>query len=221
MRAALGPGLEDQVEQHFNPRYRPWQQRIAFVPDADLFKAVRSGQASVVTDQIERFTPQGIALQSGAELPADVVVTATGFHLNVLGDIAFSIDGQPLDFAQTVAWNGALFTGVPNLAWVFGYLRASWTLRTDMVGDLVCRLLQHMDARGATVVQAALRPQDAGMQRLPWITADNFSAGYVQRGVHLLPQQGDRAPWLHGQDYASERHSLPLADLDDGSLVYL
>jgi len=220
VRAALGPGLEAQVDQHFNPRYRPWQQRIAFVPDADLFKAVRSGQASVVTDQIETFTPHGIQLQSGAELEADVVVTATGFHLNVLGDIVFSIDGQPLDFAQAVAWNGALFTGVPNLAWVFGYLRASWTLRSDMMGDLVCRLLQHMDARGAKVVVPALRPQDADMPLLPWITPDNFSAGYVQRGVHRLPQQGDRQPWVHGQDYAAERQSLPAADLDDGSLVY-
>ncbi len=221
VRAALGPGLEAEVDQHFNPRYRPWQQRIAFVPDADLFKAVRSGQASVVTDQIETFTPHGIQLQSGATLEADVVVTATGFDLNVLGDIQFSIDGQPLDFAGTVAWNGALFTGVPNLAWVFGYLRASWTLRSDMMGDLVCRLLQHMDARGAQVVVPGLRPQDADMQRLPWITPDNFNAGYIQRGVALLPQQGDRAPWVHGQDYASERQSLPLADLDDGSLQFL
>lgn len=220
VRAALGPGLEAEVDQHFNPRYRPWQQRIAFVPDADLFKAVRSGQASVVTDQIETFTPHGIQLQSGATLEADVVVTATGFDLNVLGDIQFSIDGQPLDFASTVAWNGALFTGVPNLAWVFGYLRASWTLRSDMMGDLVCRLLQHMDARGAQVVVPALRPQDADMQHLPWITADNFNAGYIQRGVALLPQQGDRAPWVHGQDYASERQSLPLADLDDGTLRF-
>ncbi len=220
VRAALGPGLEAEVEQHFNPRYRPWQQRIAFVPDADLFKAVRSGPASVVTDQIEAFTPDGIQLTSGAHLAADVVVTATGFHLNVLGDIAFSIDGQPLDFANTVAWNGALFTGVPNLAWVFGYLRASWTLRTDMMGDLVCRLLRHMDAQGAEVVVPALRPQDADMALLPWITPDNFNAGYVQRGVHLLPQQGERAPWVHGQDYASEKTSLPQAALDDGSLVY-
>jgi len=220
VRAALGPGLEAEVDKHFNPRYRPWQQRIAFVPDADLFKAVRSGQASVVTDQIECFTPHGIQLQSGAHLEADVVITATGFDMSALGDIAFRIDGAPLDLAQTVAWRGAMFTGVPNLAWVFGYLRASWTLRADMMGDLVCRLLQHMDARGASVVQPALRPEDADMQRLPWITQDNFNSGYVQRGLHLLPQQGDRQPWVHGQDYATERLTLPAADLDDGSLVY-
>ena len=220
VRAALGPGLEDQVDQHFSPRYRPWQQRIAFVPEADLFKAIRSGQASVVTDEIEHFTAKGIQLKSGKLLPADVVVTATGFHLSALGDIHFSIDGQPLDFGKTTTWRGAMFTGVPNLAWVFGYLRASWTLRTDMMGDLVCRLLQHMDAQGAQVVVPTLRAQDADMQRLPWITADNFSAGYVQRGVHLLPQQGEHQPWVHGQDYTSERASLPAASLDDGSLVY-
>jgi cation diffusion facilitator CzcD-associated flavoprotein CzcO len=219
VRAALGPEHAHLVAEHFNPRYRPWQQRIAFVPDADLFQAVRSGQASVVTDQIECFTPHGIQLQSGAHLEADVVVTATGFDMNVLGDIGFTVDGAPVDFARTVAWNGCMFTGVPNLAWVFGYLRASWTLRADLMGDLVCRLLQHMDGRGAGVVVPALRPQDADLQRLPWITDDNFNAGYIQRGMHRLPQQGDRAPWIHGQDYASERQTLPAADLDDG-LVY-
>ena len=191
------------------------------MPDADLFKAVKSGQASVVTDQIETFTPDGIQLQSGAQLQADVVVTATGFHLNVLGDIAFSIDGRPLDFAQTVAWNGAMFTGVPNLAWVFGYLRASWTLRADLMGDLVCRLLQHMDARGASVVQPALRPQDADMARLPWITADNFSAGYMQRGVALLPQQGDRAPGCTPRTTPANATPCRRPTWDDGSLQFL
>ena len=220
VRAALGPGHEAAVDTHFNPRYRPWQQRIAFVPDADLFKAIRSGQAAVVTDQIETFTATGIQLQSGQHLAADVVVTATGFNLSVMGGIQFSIDGQPLDFAHTVAWRGALFTGVPNLAWVFGYLRASWTLRADLMGDFVCRLLQHMDAQGAQVVTPTLRPQDQAMALLPWVTEDNFNAGYLARGMRQLPQQGSQAPWVHGQDYAKERVELPLADLDDGSLVY-
>ena len=220
VRNALGPGLEAEVEKHFNPRYRPWQQRIAFVPDADLFKALREGKASVVTDQIETFTETGLQLTSGQHLAADVIITATGFHLNVLGDIAFEIDGQALDFASTLTWRGAMFTGVPNLAWVFGYLRASWTLRADLMGDFVCRLLQHMDQRGATVVTPALRPQDAGMALAPWITPDNFNAGYINRGVALLPRQGDHPPWLHSQDYASERHELPVADLDDGTLQY-
>jgi cation diffusion facilitator CzcD-associated flavoprotein CzcO len=220
VNAALGPGFEAEVDKHFNPRYRPWQQRIAFVPDADLFKAVRAGKASVVTDEIECFTATGIALKSGAVLKADTVITATGFNLSVMGDIAFSIDGAPLDFAATVAYRGAMFSGVPNLAWVFGYLRASWTLRADLLGDFVCRLLQHMDAQGASVVVPELRPQDQAMTTRPWIDADNFSAGYMARGVAQLPRQGDNPPWQHRQDYWSEKDELPLADLDDGALVY-
>jgi cation diffusion facilitator CzcD-associated flavoprotein CzcO len=220
VRAALGPGHEAEVEQHFNPHYRPWQQRIAFVPDADLFKSVRDGKASVVTDQIETFTERGIALQSGTELAADVIVTATGFHLNVLGDIAFSIDGEPLRFGDTVAYRGTMFTGMPNMAWVFGYFRASWTLRADLLGEFVCRLLNHMDARGAKVVVPALRPQDQGMALQPWVDPDNFNPGYLARGVALLPRQGSHAPWLHSQDYWTEKDELPAADLDDGALTY-
>jgi cation diffusion facilitator CzcD-associated flavoprotein CzcO len=220
VRAALGPGHEAEVEKHFNPRYRPWQQRIAFVPDADLFRCVREGRASVVTDRIERFEARGIRLASGEVLEADVVVTATGFHLSVLGDIDFSVDGRPLDFAGTVGWRGAMFTGVPNLAWVFGYFRASWTLRADLLGEFVCRLLRHMQDKGATMVTPALRPQDAGMALRPWVDPDNFNPGYLQRGIDKLPRQGSHAPWLHLQDYALDKAELPRADLDDGTLVY-
>ena len=130
IRAALGPGHDDVVEKHFTPSYRPWRQRIAFVPDADLFKAIGSGKASVVTDEIDRFTKDGILLKSGETLEADIVIAATGFELCVLGDIAFEVDGKPVDFALTVNYRGMMFTGVPNLVWVFGYFRASWTLRT-------------------------------------------------------------------------------------------
>ena len=220
VRAALGPGHEAEVEQHFNPSYRPWQQRIAFVPDGDLFKAVREGQASVVTDDIESFVPGGIRLKSGALLEADVIVSATGFNLNVLGDIRFAIDGRPLDFAQTVGWRGAMFSGVPNMAWVFGYFRASWTLRADLLAAFVCRLLQHMDDKGARVATPTLRPQDQGMALQPWVAPENFNPGYIQRGVHLLPKQGAHAPWLHLQDYAVDKVELPQADLEDGSLAY-
>ena len=220
VRAALGPAHEAEVEQHFNPSYRPWQQRIAFVPDGDLFKAVREGQASVVTDAIESFEPAGIRLKSGALLEADLIVSATGFNLNVLGDIRFSIDGEPLDFAQTVGWRGAMFSGVPNMAWVFGYFRASWTLRADLLSAFVCRLLQHMDARGASVVTPTLRAMDEGMALKPWVEPENFNPGYIQRGIHLLPRQGSHAPWLHRQDYALDKVDLPQADLEDGSLAY-
>src|SRR6185437_4311686 len=165
--AVLGPDYD--VATHFTPRYRPWRQRIAFVPDADFFHTIKSGKASVVTDEIERFTEQGILLKSGGQLDADIIVTATGFNLCVLGDIAFTIDGKPLDFADTVTYRGMMFTGVPNMAWVFGYFRGSWTLRVDLIGDFVCRLLQHMDDIGASIVEPALRDEDADMPRLPWV----------------------------------------------------
>jgi cation diffusion facilitator CzcD-associated flavoprotein CzcO len=220
VRVALGPGHEAEVDRHFNPRYRPWQQRIAFVPDADLFKCVREGKASVVTEQIDGFEAHGIRLQSGRLLEADVIVTATGFDLNVLGDIDFAIDGQPLDFAQCVGWRGTMFSGVPNLAWVFGYFRASWTLRVDLLGVFVCRLLQHMDSLGAATVTPTLRERDAGMALQPWVDPDNFNPGYLQRGLQRLPRQGEHQPWLHLQDYAADKDELPRADLDDGTLVY-
>jgi cation diffusion facilitator CzcD-associated flavoprotein CzcO len=220
VRAALGPGFDAEIEKHFNPRYRPWQQRIAFVPDADLFKCVRTGKASVVTDQIDAFTERGIRLQSGQQLDADVVVTATGFNLSVLGDIRFAIDGEPLRFGQTVGYRGAMFTGVPNMAWVFGYFRASWTLRADLLADFLCRLLKHMDARGAVVATPTLRAMDQGMALKPWVEPENFNPGYLSRGIDQWPRQGAHAPWRHLQDYATDKDELPAADLDDGALVF-
>ena len=218
VRANLGEDYD--VETHFTPSYRPWRQRVAFIPDADLFKAIRSGKASVATDEIERFTETGLLLKSGKSLDADIIVTATGFHLNVLGDIDFVIDGQPLDFSETVTYRGMMFTGVPNLAWVFGYFRASWTLRADLVADFVCRLLNHMKAKGARKVTVALRPEDRDMRLLPWVDPENFNPGYIMRGMHLLPKRGDKPEWQHSQDYWAEKDELPAIDLDDGAFVY-
>jgi cation diffusion facilitator CzcD-associated flavoprotein CzcO len=218
VRAHLGPDYD--MDTHFTPSYRPWRQRIAFVPDGDLFKGIRSGKASVVTDEIERFTAKGILLKSGKELEADVIVTATGFHLNVLGDIAFAIDGKPLDFGQTVTYRGMMFTGVPNMAWVFGYFRASWTLRADLVGDFVCRLLKHMGDKQAHRVEVALRPEDKDMKLLPWIDPENFNPGYLMRGMHLLPKRGDKREWQHTQEYWQEKNEFPAIDLDDAAFVY-
>ena len=217
-RAYLGPDYD--VQTHFTPGYRPWRQRIAFIPDGDLFQAVRTGKVSVVTDEIDRFTPTGIVLKSGQALDADIIVTATGFNLNVLGDIDFIIDGEPLVFSNTVTYFGTMFTGVPNMAWVFGYFRASWTLRADMIADFVCRLLKHMKEKGAKKVTPALRPEDKDMPLLPWIDPENFNPGYVMRGMHLLPKRGDKPEWQHSQDYWSEKDLIPSADLDDGALVY-
>ena len=210
----------ETVEKHFTPTYRPWRQRIAFVPDGDIFQAVTKGQASVVTDHIDRFTERGILLQSGQELEADVVITATGFDLNVMGDIAFAVDGRPVDFAETVTYRGMMFTGVPNMVWVMGYFRASWTLRADLLGDFVCRLLNHMKAKGVSRVEPVLRPQDEGMQLLPWIDPENFNPGYLMRGMHLLPKAGDRPEWRHTQDYWMEKDELPKIDLDAPEFLY-
>ncbi len=218
VRAHLGEDYD--VQTHFTPSYRPWRQRVAFIPDADLFKAIRSGKASVVTDEIERFTEKGLLLKSGQPIDADIIVTATGFHLNVLGDIAFSIDGEPLNFSETVTYRGMMFTGVPNLAWVFGYFRASWTLRADLVADFVCRLLNHMKAKAARKVTVALRPEDKDMRLLPWVDPENFNPGYIMRGMHLLPKRGDKPEWQHSQDYWAEKDELPAIDLDDGAFVY-
>ena len=189
-------------------------------PQLDVVDAINEGKASVVTDHIDHFTETGIALRSGDHLEADIVVSATGFELNVLGDIAFTIDGEPLAFHDTVTYFGTMFTGIPNMAWVFGYLRASWTLRADLIAEFVVRLLDHMDAIGAEVVVPELRPEDDGMRLLPWIDPDNFNPGYIRRGLHLLPRQGEHDPWRNSQDYWEEKDLLPVCDLDDGALRF-
>ncbi|MBX3479352.1 MAG: NAD(P)/FAD-dependent oxidoreductase [Caulobacter sp.] len=211
---------EEAVKQHFTPSYRPWRQRIAFVPEGDIFQAVTRGKASVVTDHIDRFTQKGILLKSGQELEADIIITATGFNLNVLGDIAFVVDGKPVDFSKSVTYRGMMFTGLPNLVWVFGYFRASWTLRADIIGDFVARLLKRMDEKGARKVEVALRPEDRDMPLAPWMDPENFNPGYLMRGMHLLPQRGDKPEWQHTQDYWAEKDDLPAIDLDGAEFVY-
>ena len=213
-------GKDYDIATHFTPKYRPWRQRIAFIPDGDLFVGIKSGKASVVTDEIDRFTEKGILLKSGKELEADIIITATGFNLSANGDIEFEVDGKPLDFADTVTYRGMMFTGVPNLVWVCGYFRASWTLRVDLVGDFVSRLLQHMKQIGAKKVTPALRPEDHNMLLLPWIDPENFNPGYMMRGMHLLPKRGDKPEWQHNQDYWAEKDEFPAIDLKDGAFVY-
>ena len=218
MRPLLPEGFD--IEKHFTPRYRPWQQRIAIVPEGDLFAALREGKASIVTDTIETFTEKGIRVSSGEEIPADIVVTATGFNLSAFGDVEFSVDGEPVDFPERVTWRGIMISGVPNMAYVFGYFRHSWTLRADLVSDLVCRLFETMQAKGATTVVPTLRPEDADMQIRPWSDPENFNPGYVMRSQHVLFKQGDREPWTHMIEHEEEQEILPKADLEDGSLVY-
>lgn len=218
VRSILGP--EYDMESHFTPSYRPWRQRIAFVPDGDLFHGIASGKASVLTDEIDRFTEHGILLKSGEELQADIIVTATGFNMSVLGDIDFAIDGKPLDFSETVNYRGMMFTGVPNLLWVFGYFRASWTLRADLLSDFVCRLLAHMEESGSKRVSVTLRPEDEDMDLLPWIDAENFNPGYLMRAMSLLPKRGDKPEWQHTQDYWREKDDIPAINLNAPEFLY-
>jgi cation diffusion facilitator CzcD-associated flavoprotein CzcO len=218
VRGYLGPDYD--IDTHFTPKYRPWRQRIAFIPDGDFLQAIAAGKASVVTDEIESFTATGLLLKSGKSLDADIIVTATGFNLSVLGDIVFTIDGKMLDLADTVTYRGMMFTGVPNMAWVFGYFRASWTLRADLVADFVCRLINHMKEKGASRVTPELRPEDQDMRLLPWIDPENFNPGYLMRHMHLLPKRGDKPEWQHTQDYWTEKDVFPAIDLDNSIFVY-
>jgi len=203
-------GQDYDVERHFTPRYDPWDQRLCLVPDADLFTVLRDGSAEVVTDTIDRFTHDGIRLTSGAELSADIVVTATGLELKLLGGIALEVDGRDVDPAQSLAYKGMMFSDIPNLALSFGYTNASWTLKADLTSAYVCRLLNTMRARG--VRQATPRVTDADVRPEPFL---DFTSGYVQRAAHLLPKQGSKAPWRLHQNYLKDLLTLRFGPVDD------
>ncbi|MEU4530292.1 NAD(P)/FAD-dependent oxidoreductase [Micromonospora ureilytica] len=195
-RARLPVGYD--VDRHFSPRYDPWDQRLCVAPDGDLFTAVRDGTASVVTDTIDTFTTHGVRLTSGAEVPADIVVTATGLNLLALGGLTLRVDGADVDLPNTVAYKGMMLSGVPNFALTVGYTNASWTLKADLVAGYVCRLLRHLDRTGQQVV-TPLPPPDSG--RVPLI---DLRSGYVLRAVDTLPKQGVTAPWRLHQNYARD-----------------
>ena len=213
VRAYLGPDYD--VERHFTPRYNPWEQRLCLVPDADLFKAILSKKASVVTDRIETFTETGIRLASGAELEADLIVTATGLNLEVLGGIQITVDGERIDPARTFNYKGLMYSGVPNLASSFGYTNASWTLKCDLTCEYVCRLLNHMRKHG--YLQCTPRNADADLAGEPWV---DFSSGYIQRSLHLFPQQGSKPPWRLRQNYARDIMTLRFGRIDDGFMEF-
>ncbi len=213
VRAWLGPAFD--VAKHFTPRYNPWEQRLCLVPDGDFFKAINANRASVVTDEIETFTETGLKLSSGAEIEADLIVTATGLNLQVLGDLQLSVDGAPVDLAKTLNYKGMMFSDVPNLASSFGYTNASWTLKCDLTCEYVCRLLNHMKQHGLN--QCTPRNTDPSVTGEPWI---DFSSGYVQRSLALFPQQGSRAPWKLRQNYARDIMTLRYGSLDDGAMVF-
>ncbi|MBN9089487.1 MAG: NAD(P)/FAD-dependent oxidoreductase [Reyranella sp.] len=208
VRKMLGPDYD--VGTHFTPRYNPWDQRLCLVPDADFFRAIRRGKVTVVTDHIETFTETGIKLKSGAELDADLVVTATGLVLMPVGGAELSVDGQPVDLSRRFIYKGMMYSDVPNLASVFGYTNASWTLKADLVCEYVCRLLNHMDRHGWRVCTP--HNGDPTLQEEPWV---NFSSGYIQRALAHQPKQGSKRPWKLYQNYALDLLSLRFGRLRD------
>ena len=213
VRAELGPDYD--VATHFTPRYNPWEQRLCLVPDGDFFRAIRGGRATVVTDEIERFTATGIRLKSGRELPADLIVTATGLSLQLLAGVAFEVDGRPVDPAASLSYKGMMYSDLPNLASSFGYTNASWTLKSDLTARYVCRLLNHLARTGAR--QCTPRLTDPAVTPEKWV---DFSSGYFQRSIDAFPRQGSRRPWKLHQNYALDIVSLKFGALDDGTMAF-
>jgi monooxygenase len=203
------------VDTHFKPSYNPWDQRLCLVPDGDLFEAIRDGRASVVTDRVATFTEQGLRLESGAELPADIVVTATGLQLLAFGGVELAVDGRPVRLPETMAYKGMMLSGLPNFAFTIGYTNASWTLKADLVSEFVCRLLRYMDSRGYDTCVPVNDDPDVTEQPLL-----DFSAGYVLRSIDQFPRAGSRAPWRLGMSYAHDVVTLRHGKIDDGSIRF-
>jgi monooxygenase len=212
VKKELGEGHD--VETHFTPRYNPWDQRLCLVPDSDLFQSLKSGKSSVVTDQIETFTPTGIKLASGKELDADIIVTATGLKVELLAGMQVTVDGVVQDMPKTMSYKGMMYSDVPNLASSFGYTNASWTLKCDLTCEYICRILNYMDRHG----YAEARPRrDASVEEAPWL---DFSSGYVQRAKDVLPRQGTKKPWKLYQNYALDLVTLRYGKVNDGTLQF-
>lgn len=213
VRQELGPDFD--VETHFTPRYNPWDQRLCLAPDGDFFQALRSGEASVVTDEIEAFTETGLRLKSGADLEADIVVTATGLKLEVMNGLALTVDGEAVRPAETLSYKGMMYSNVPNLASAFGYTNASWTLKCDLTCEYVCRLLNHMRRKGLRQCTPVLEGEPP--ETAPWL---DFTSGYVQRSIGAFPRQGVTAPWRLHQNYALDLASLRFSRLEDGVMRF-
>ncbi len=214
VRAELGEDYD--MATHFTPRYNPWDQRLCLVPDSDLFKAIKTGRVDVVTDGILTFTPTGLKLTSGRELPADLVITATGLKMQLLSGIELSVDGTRVSLADTTSYKGVMYSGVPNLATAFGYINASWTLKCDLTAQYVCRLLNHMSRRGfASCVPGT---PDATVAAEPWL---ELNSGYVQRALGQLPRQGSRRPWKLYQNYLLDLFTLRFGSVADGVMRFV
>jgi cation diffusion facilitator CzcD-associated flavoprotein CzcO len=214
-KASKQLGTDFDVDTHFTPRYRPWEQRMCLTPDADMFEAIKSGHASVVTDQIETFTERGILLKSGKELEADIIVTATGLAMQAFGGMELTVDKQRVDSGQVLAYKGVMMSGVPNFASVFGYINASWTLKADLICNYVCRLLNHMDRKGLRQVTANGEGETAVA---PFV--EKFTPGYIGRALASWPKQGSKRPWRVYQNYMRDTFSLKWSPLEDGVLEF-
>ncbi|HEU0043682.1 NAD(P)/FAD-dependent oxidoreductase [Sphingomonas sp.] len=208
VREHLGPDYD--IATHFTPRYNPWDQRLCLVPDADLFAAIKQGRAEVVTDTIDRFVPEGIRLTSGRTIPADVIVTATGLELSLMGGVPFTVDGEPVNLADKLQYKGMMFSDVPNLAFTFGYTNASWTLKADLVAKYVCRLLNTMRKRGVRI--ATPYNDDPAVTTEAFV---DFTSGYIQRAAAALPKQGSKKPWKLNQNYALDVMAMRFGSVDD------
>ena len=215
VRKAL-PGFD--VETHFTPTYNPWDQRLCLIPDGDLYDVIKDGSAEVVTDTIDTFTEKGILLDSGKELEADIIITATGLKLSVVNGLEVSVDDKPINFAETISYKGMMYSDIPNMIQTFGYINASWTLRADLIAEYTCRLLNRMDELGMSQCTPRIREEDKNMKLLPWI--DGFSSGYMQRMMHLFPKQGDNGPWRNTQNYKLDKKLIRSAALEDGALQF-
>ncbi len=213
VREQLPAGYD--VETHFHPRYNPWDQRLCVVPDGDFFKAISAGKASVVTDAIEAFDETGIRLQSGKHLGADVIITATGLTLEAMGGATARVDGRPVNFGDTFTYRGICLSGVPNIAFVFGYTNSTWTLRADLISHYVCRLINHMDRRGFDIAVAV--NDDPTLKPEPFL---NLNSGYIMRATDRLPKQGDKAPWRNPQSYFRDIAILKYGRIDDGVMRF-
>jgi len=210
----LGP--EYDVSKHFSPRYNPWDQRLCLVPDSDLFATIRAGKASIVTDEIETFTESGLRLRSGNEIEADIIVTATGLRLKLLGGMQLVVDGAPVDISRTLGYKGVMFSDIPNFASAFGYTNASWTLKADLTAAYVCRLLNYMDERG--YASCTPRKRDPEIVEEPMV---NFTSGYFLRASASLPKQGSKKPWRLYQNYALDTLALRFGKVDDGTMEFV
>jgi cation diffusion facilitator CzcD-associated flavoprotein CzcO len=204
-----------EVDTHFKPKYQPWDQRLCLVPDGDLFRAIRHGKASVVTDQIKEFTPTGMELESGAELEADIVITATGLRLLAFGGMGLSVDGSKVELHKTMAYKGMMLSDVPNFVFTIGYTNASWTLKADLVSEYTIRLLKHMNTHGYT--KFVPKNEDPTVTERPLM---DFQAGYVLRSMDEFPRAGSRTPWQLGMSYAHDVVSLRHGQIEDGAMKF-